>query len=103
MDLIDRIKAFLSIAQATGKPKSKFRFGFSKGIFNRKRNLEENPLLAFTVKHPFKPIAKLKFNHTPDGHMYKDLIKKIRLSKLKPKQLRIAMYKLNSAGIDLGY
>jgi len=104
MNLLDRIKTFLHLQKAVNdKPKSKFRFGWGKGLFNRKNRIKENPLLAYTSEHPFKPIAKLKCNLTPDGHSYTRLMKRMRSGKMKPMRYKRAMETINSAGIDLGY
>lgn len=104
MNLIDRIKTFLHLQKAVNdKPKSKFRFGWGKGIFNRKQRLKENPLLQYATEHPFKPIAKLGYNLTPDGHSYTRLMKRMRSGKMKFMRYKRATEKINSAGIDLGY
>ena len=104
MNLIDRIKSFSRLQkEVNDKPKSKFRFGWGKGLLRRKNRLEENPLLAYATEHPFKPVKKIAINNTVGGHSCIRLMKKMRLGKLKPKQYRLATERINSAGIDFGY
>jgi len=102
MNLLDRIKTFLHLQRVVnGKPKSKFRLAFSSGLLRRKENIRDNPLLAYSVRHPFKPVARCAVNVTANGHNYKRLMNKMRLGKLKPKQLRMANETLRTAGFSM--
>ena len=101
MNLLDRIKTMLHLSKVINdKPKSKHRKGRNTGLENRKERLKDNLLLAKMPEHPFKPLRKTVLYASRNGHNYLRLVKKAQLGKLKPKQISMLNYKLESAGLN---